>query len=372
MSYNIQLILVCAGTSCNDIVNSLQKSSKEGKSVLSFYQTFYKGNLKKETMPHLEEIGIKQMHNCRNNDYIKKLIKSNEMIPSIYSTYQLRTIESAMILGSQIASKVNICPLPGLGRNTGVSSTDSFKKLKSIFPPKNIAKKYWNGMKLNKSFTNIIGSAPAVDFTPGEKFGVTSSYSFSSSLSALRKLMTEAVRSNPDLEQRNMIVVCEDDFIKDFLNYYYKSRSLLMTTKGSEPIEYSSAWKFDFRIQLKKDSYFSSNKANIDSFNKIYPTPYNYSPLKYEYPDKYTFSFFDKVYPLFKTNELIPVYYIKFMHLTMCMEREKIKIQSQKMNKSRTHTSKKNNSNTTKKIIIEKPKYNNKTNYEKILENLTK
>ncbi len=367
MSYNIQLILVCAGTSCNDIVNSLQKSSKEGKSVLSFYQTFYKGNLKKEPMPHLEEIGIKQMHNCRNNDYIKKLIKSNETIPCIYSTYQLRTIESAMILGSQVAGKVSVCPLPGLGRNTGVSSTDSFKKLKSIFPPKNLAKKYWDGMKLNKSFANITGSAPAVDFTPGEKYGVSNSYSFSSSLSMLRKLMAESVRSNNTLQQRTMIVVCEEDLIKDFLNYYYKSRSV--ANKSLETIEYSSAWKFDFIIKLKTDSYFSSNKANIDSFNKIYPTSYNYAPLKYEYPDKYTFSFFDKVYPLFKTSEIIPVYYIKFMHLTMCMEREKIKIQSNKMNRS---SPKKKNTNTAKKIIIEKPKYNNKTNYEKILENLTK
>ena len=230
-SNNIQLILVCAGTSCNDIVSSLQTSSGEGKSILSFYQTFYKGNLKKEPMPHLEEIGMKQIHNCRNNDYIKKLMKSQNLIPNIYSSFQLRTIESAMILGSQVANKVCVCPLPGIGKNTGISSSQNFKKLKSTFPPKNLAKKYWNGMGINKSFTDLRGSSPEVSFSVAEEFDVTHSYSFTYGLATLRKIIMKELKSAPintitEQEVRTIIVVCEDDFIKDFLAHYYKSRSI--------------------------------------------------------------------------------------------------------------------------------------------------
>ena len=146
---SVKIYFVCSGTSCNDIINNINRN-KETRHL----------RIKKQEIPLLDTIGIRQMYLAQQNIKIENNIIKNPRT-CIFSTLDYDTIESALVL-NHIKSNDEIYLLPLLvnTRNT----TYYLQKIKELFGKDNATQKYWQHKNLNNQYIDVKNKVSRIDW----------------------------------------------------------------------------------------------------------------------------------------------------------------------------------------------------------------
>jgi hypothetical protein len=328
---DVTIYFICDGISTNTIIDSLKMSNRtqfynkksEKKGIFDyFFKETPKNNidqLEYEEFPYLENNGIQEMYMCQENKIINNII--NNPKNHLYTTLDYNSIESGLIINHSLLPS-RIFPLPYMSNKTNIKN----KKILDIFKKKfgstpNEHKRYWNGKKINNDFLTLKQYIPEIDWRYIDK---TSSsiplytYQFNQFLNILKE---EILPYFLPSSVGHPIFVCNDRLIRDIL----KKITGIQFNKNKDIIEYSSVWEIHLNVEYHSISGVPNVKnINYKSFNKIYPTEYNYkNSLKYN-NNRYHYTFFSNNFILFNSYLPIPISYIKLMHLRLSGNNKKI------------------------------------------------
>ena len=193
-----KIYLICNGTSTNKVIDSINDNIKEKR---SFFSTFFskktnKNNIKKinyEEFPRLENIGIKECDICKRNDknltIFNEQLNKNENENKVFTSLEYNSIESAMILFSDIPDLV-IFPLPYMSDKTNIKNKESFDIFKKKFGNYSLnskdeissLKEYWNPKELDTEFINIKNKDEVIDWVYTSNINKSSLSSYNLSL----------------------------------------------------------------------------------------------------------------------------------------------------------------------------------------------
>jgi hypothetical protein len=332
-----KIYLVCNGTSTNDIINSFNNINKNiittkdtKKSFLSSLFSNKTNNTKKiykDNFSLLEEIGIKELKLCQENDTIKNKVLTNL---NIITSLDYNSIESALVLfyNNTIPLRT-IYPLPYMSDETNIKNINTYNDFKKNFgilsKNKNTVpvteytntNKYFKE-KINKNkFLNIKNSISRINWKYSNNSVLSSmySYKFTNFKELFERICLEKYINKTDIDNDLYynVIICNSKLIIDFLK-------ILKYNAKYDIIEHSSVWEIDveiiFKINSLNEIIKKESKMNYDNYTKIYPTEYEYSPLdktinrnsnKYVYSYKYN----NAKFILFNSLNNIPISYIK-------------------------------------------------------------
>ena len=373
-----KIYLICNGTSTNKVIDSINDNIK-GKT--SFFSTFFskktnQNNIKKinyEEFPRLENIGIKECHNCKENDKNSKLFK-NELSYDynyVFTSLEYNSIESSMILFGDIPDLV-ICPLPYMSDKTNIKNKESFDIFKKKFGQyslnsKNevsILKEYWNPKELNTEFINIKNKDEIIDWTYTSNISKSSLSSYNLLLfkKKLEELLMDKYTTINDVNDpiSNNIFVCNDKIIVDMLRLFKGVRF----DKKKNNIEVTSIWELSIDIEFKVNATnkIIDKKIIYNNYNKTYPTEFNHGILiKNRNTDKYSYYYDNSEYLLFNSNDKISLKYLKNMSFRSYNDDKKNIIQKIIEQNKKNNKDKKNNTKNTKNTKDEQDAQNKKT-----------
>lgn len=352
MNYKIKLYFVCSGTTCNDVIQSL--SSIRNKELMEYIQTYQNTKQRIQKFTHLDELGIREMYLCSTNEFLKEKWKLSNLYSKVFCSLESSAIESAMAL---MDNQFDVCPIPFLSTQTHIQNEETYDYLTSLFPrDKKLSSQYWASYRL--SFPMI--SNPAVDFryskksvewkTPvfqnanmssivKEESTAYGSYSYYSSISSLDSSKFQAFMNSliPQMiaegqvqnkELKSVLFVCTPEWIQ----FYLKS----LGKKSSEyRFENSSVWEFKMDVQcsthassiLSKNKTYSisSSTMKLKEVQKIYPTPFNYSPLRLSGKERYYIPMYktENGYTMFRlraNGEKLSNEDLKRLKMSVCIE----------------------------------------------------
>jgi hypothetical protein len=386
---NQKIYLICNGTSTNKVIDSINDNIKEKRSFFTFFsKKNNKNNIKKinyEEFPRLENIGIKECHNCKENDKNSKIFK-NELsyknatgYNSVFTSLEYNSIESAMILFSDIPDLV-IFPLPYMSDKTNIKNKESFDIFKKKFGNYSLnskdeisnLKEYWSSKELDTEFINIKNKDEVIDwvYTSNINKSSLSSYNLSLFKKNFEELLMNKYVIIDDLNDKisNNIFVCNDKIIADMLRLFKNVRF----NKKKNNIEVTSIWELSISIEFKinNTNKIIEKKIIYNNYNKTYPTEFNHGILiKNRNSDKYSYSYNSSEYLLFNSIDKISLKYLKNMNFRSYDDDkkniiEKIIEQNKKNNKEKKDT-KKDNKNS-KDIQNIKNKKTNIIKYENL------
>lgn len=375
---NQKIYFVCKGTSTNDIINSI--NANIGKKPQSFFSMLFtkkktneNNNIKKideDQFSSLDNIGIKEMYMCQGNEKNKKILKLDPAnYPNVYTSLDYDAIESSLVLYKDIPN-FTIFPLPYISSDTNIKSKKSFdifkKKLGNYIPKNNetTINKYWNTKIINNTFFNIKkinGFSINWENTLNKNISSLSSYNFSMFKKRLEEICFEQYKTENHIlvPLNKIVIICNPKLIVDIL----KLCKAVRYNKKNDIIERSSVWEISVDFKFMHTGPMSIIKKHIMEFktyDKIYPTEYNHSPLKYD-NNKYSYDYNNNKYPLFNSLENIPLKYIKTMDLDRLSSEKRAMIKKVLTKNNRNLKEKINN---TKKEINTSPMRTNTFSFE--------
>jgi hypothetical protein len=345
-----KIYLICNGTSTNDIINSFNNSNKNTIGTKytkkSFFSSLYSNKsiennntkkISKDNFSLLEEIGIKELKLCQENENIKNKVLNNL---NIITSLDYNSIESALVLfyDNNIPLKT-IYPFPYMSDETNIKNINIFNKFKENFGilSKNKStipiteytntNKYFKE-KINKNkFLNIKNSKSRINWKYSNNLLSSSiyplySYKFTNFKELFEKNCLEKYKYRSDIDNDLYcnVIFCNSKLIIDFLKIFNYKKNIKQYNAKYDIIEYSSVWEIDVEIIFKINSLNEiiqrESKIDYDNYTKIYPGEYEYFPLdksQNRNSNKYVYSYKYNNYKFILFNSLnnIPISYIK-------------------------------------------------------------
>jgi hypothetical protein len=305
----------------------------------------------------LEEIGIKEMYLCKDNETIKNI---NEDRLKIYTSLELSSIESGFILSVGKQNGTVITPLPYLSNNKNInkkSLNEFITKFGRKINKSTNAIKYWNTKKVGsfldiKTPLSINWNNVVNDKNPSN---ILLKYPMNQNLGEFKKIFENDLLNDyktvSDVKNKPLptaVVITDSDFIDKFL------RSISQIYNKNYNIERGSVWKIDFDLKLTLDSsadLITKKEFKYIKFEKMYPIEINFLPLKFIDPTTFKFDFNGMSYNLFNARNNIPLNYINGMNFIRLSpeKQEAIKkminiLQNLRSNNTKTRTNKQINS----------------------------
>ena len=142
----------------------------------------------------------------------------------------------------------------------------------------------------------------------------------------------------------DIIFICKNNVISDILKMF---KTIKFDIK-KDNLEYTSIWKINISVNNV------TNVVQYMDYEKIYPTEYNYKPLKYNTIDNneiFQYNLNGKKYILFNSLKFIPIEYLKiiqfqYQYYTQNQQNNMIKILNKKKNNNKDTKNTKNSSDT--------------------------
>lgn len=330
-----KIYFICKGVSCNDILESKNKknTSKTSASFFNFFDSPNKNDdnqssIKKLNFSKLDYIGIKEMLLCQENTDNDKYIKNSNNTPNkdqiaIFTSLDYSAIESALVAYYKNIN-YTIYPILNISKKTNIKSEKDFDTFKKNFGYKqqnNIAKKYWNSQKLDDEFFYLKDMVPKISwiYTTNASKSSLNTYSLRSFIKFLEGILRDSKYNN-----KKLVFVCDNILIRDFLKLVNKKKANF--SNKTDIIEYSSIWEVELITS-------TNGTIKIDDFTKIYPTPYNYSKLKYDVDnDTYSYEYNKNKFNLFNSFKRIPESYISKLENSRCLNKKTMTMTENKKN----------------------------------------
>lgn len=344
-----KIYLVCNGTSINDIINSINNNKNTiatKNTKKSFFSSFYSNmstqnnntkKISKDNFSLLEEIGIKELKLCQENEDIKNKVLNNL---NIITSLDYNSIESALVLYYN-APIPTIYPFPYMSDETNIKNINIYNDFKKNFGilTKNKStspiteytntNKYFKE-KINKNkFLDIKNSKSRINWKYSNNYLSSSiyplnSYKFSNFKELFEKNCLEKYKYKNDIDDDLYcnVIFCNSKLIIDFLKIFNYKKINKEYDPKYDIIERSSVWEIDIEIIFKINSLDEiiqkESKIDYDNYNKIYPTEYNYEPLTKNINRNsnkniysYTYDNSKSKFILFNSLNNIPMSYIK-------------------------------------------------------------
>jgi len=324
---NNTIYLICRGTSTNDIIDSINSiksinSTKldKGKSksffdIFSFKKKNNNNIIKKEEFSSLDNIGINELRLLLSNANNENLLNFVLSTQKIYTSLEYSSIESALILTNNIPN-IKIYPLSYMSNKTNIKSKELLFLLKTKFGSNyikshdiTISKNYWDNKikKIDSNFIDIKSKSSIIDWTKLDN--TISSYN-SYNLDKIKRFIKKLCEDSITNFIVDNIIIADGKLIEDIL----KLCKTIRYNKKRYTIERSSIWEINISSEVYLDITGKVVKSDIkfDNFIKLYPTEYNYEPLKYN-RDVYSYEYKYNKYILFNSLSTIPLKYIKNM-----------------------------------------------------------
>ena len=270
------IYLICAGTTNNDIIQSVNEcivnksSKKENLSLFSFFTgSNASNNISVERISKLEKIGVQELLVCKEHN---KDILNNKNV-NIFTSMDYHCIESALILFSDVPEI--IYPIP----NIGITKIKNVASFKNYFGLKRNTTK-----KINYRDYNLVN--PIQSILNWEYITMTqlNGYNYNAFKNNFSTFMIKY-----SFHTSTNIIVCTSKFILDMIKKCTKRQY----NKEEDIIYKSSIWRIDIIDENMK----------IDYFERIYPIK-----------QKMNYILDNEKFTLFEENKKIPCTYIKNMH----------------------------------------------------------
>ena len=260
------IYVIKSGLCCEDVKKSLEHILYKNRQLLSkTSQDFLE---LKKTIPSysLTDNGIKEMLNAKNNEKMEMLINQDNIV---LTAFNKNSIESGLAL---LCNLKNTSNFNGYIYPTLYTCRNKFKKLRDVtdfkkdFGSYNNSDKYWNNqIRSNSDLLEVKKNVPLIDWSyvlGNISLSDVNQYNFTKFEQNLIHLL--------ETYHKNIIIIADDKFIVDLLKKV-KEKSQRYD-KRKDIIEYSCCYGIEVTLQNKKVKY--------NQFHKIYPTTFNYKPLK--------------------------------------------------------------------------------------------
>lgn len=332
----MKIFFICSGTSCNDYISSLND-------IISKNKTLFKTSdkIKLLEINRLNSNGVKEMYTAQQNPiFMSKLLTDNSVV---FTELDYDTIESSLVLYHTKLNQI-IYPIPII--------LDKVDKKKYIPLIKNLfgknpdeTKKYWKEKNLNNNFFNVKEKVPFIDWKYIQEKTTVNQYN----LSELKKFILSAFYSSL-YDGKNIVLIVRPSIISAILKECSETKYI----PEIHTLERSSVWE----IEVRKEN----TELNFKKYDKIYPTEFNYAPLK-KRDILYQYQFNNNQYNLICFPNLIPQSSIENMALTRIPSKDKSDI-----TKIISKLTKKENENKIQNKIQNKNEIKNKKiTFENIL-----
>jgi hypothetical protein len=360
---NNTIYLICRGTSTNDIIDSINSINVDKKKSKSFFDIFSfkeKNNnniIKKEEFSSLDNIGINELRLLLSNTNNENLLNFVLSTQKIYTSLEYSSIESALILTNNIPN-IKIYPLSYMSNKTNIKSKELLFLLKTKFGSNyikshdiTISNNYWNNKikKIDSNFLDIKSKSSSIDWSLlDNSISSYNSYNLDKIKKFIKKLCEDSI-TNFIIDN---IIIADGRLIEDIL----KLCKPIRYNKKRYTIERSSIWEINISSEIVLDITGRIVKSDIkfNNFIKLYPTEYNYEPLKYN-NDIYSYEYKYNKYILFNSLGNIPLKYIKNMEFNRLSDDSKSYIK--KILKKKNSNIPKNNGDNNKNIIKNNKKF---------------
>lgn len=351
ININNNIYLICRGTSTNDIIDSVN-SNKESKSFFNLFNSKKNNNIKKEEFSVLDIIGINELYMLNSNNENSNLINNKlSNIKKIYTSLEYSSIESALIISKDIPN-IKIIPLSYLSNKTNIKNNEILNYFKIKFGDKynryndrtNI-KNYWKDKIVDNNFLNLKDICPKIEWSYLDKsISSLNSYNLNKIKSIIKNFCEKSIYDSDYLD--NVIIMSEGKLIEDILKLCKGTKF----NKKRYTIERSSIWEISISgyIDMDYKNEIINSEIKFDFFKKIYPTEYNYKPLKMN-GNNYSYEYNYNKFILFNSLLPIPMKYIYMMELPRLSSEKKIlikKILNKKKNNNLKNNNKENKINT--------------------------
>jgi len=286
----MKIFFICSGTSCNDYISSLND-------IISKNKTLFKASdkIKQLEINRLISNGVKEMFITQQNPiFISKVLTDKSVV---FSELDYDTIESSLVLYHTKPTQI-IYPIPIILDK--VDKQKYIPLIKNLFGKNpNETKKYWNEKKLNnKNFYTIKEKVPFIDWKYIQEKTIVYQYN----LSQLKKFILSTFYSSL-YDDKTIVLVVRPSIISAILKECVETKYIPQI----HTLERSSVWE----IEVRKEN----GELKFKKYDKIYPTEFNYSPLKRR-DILYQYEFNNNQYNLISFPNFIPQAYIENMAFT--------------------------------------------------------
>ncbi len=279
---DLNIYLICEGTSCEFIQKSFQNITPK-KSSLSDY-------------------GIIESYYFNNN------AKNTSLFDDSNSIYLVTTknscIESSFIIYGNNDEKRTIYPIPYTSNNKIVQSKGDIRAIKDEFGDNENVYDYLSQDKFSL-FSDYFPNSDLVLNWDYENTNSVSNYN-TINVSKFLELLKE-IKNKKNI--KNVFLVTESQFIISLINSVPSNK---LTYKDS--IEHTSMWLFKYK---SNDTRLFGSKSIISSRRKLYPIGRNHGRLN-ELNNVYFYTYKNLRVPIFHYNKSIPLSYISPKYLTLC------------------------------------------------------
>jgi len=316
---SIKIHLVSCGTSCNDIIKTLN-NNKETRSL----------NLKKQKIPLLTSNGVREMYLSQQNPEVMKILTH----APLFSILDNDSIESALVL-NYVNSGFNINLLP-LAITTP-KDKKYIQKMKELFGSGTETEKYWKHKEIDNLFTNIKEKVSQIRWVHIDPKKI-----YIGSFHYLKKIINDILYPTYYTSAMNeFIIVCNNKLILDVLKNCKGSSKY---SKDDHIVDNSSVWTFNVTCN------FAAGEYVFDAFKKIYPSIHNFSPLKMIDNTSFEYEFNRDKFILYDPLKPIPMNFIKKLSFTRFPKEDKQQLINffHTKDKLNSDASNKNNSTTNR------------------------
>ena len=255
------IYLVNQGLSCQEIVKNMENCLRKNKVESSKFRSDLL-ELKKHKENQLSINGIIEMRESRKNNDLSKLIKKAKF----FSILSRPCIESGIIFSGQTKNaQLNILPLKG--SDLSVRRNSNMTQFKESFGSKsNNLKKYWNipNNLINRNALVTLNWS-SIDKLDLSKIG---SFKFHQLVTVLEKYALSQSTNVP------LFLFVNEEII---IHYLKLIKNKKYAYNISTVIENSAVLKIELKFEIISSSQM---KTHYTSYQKIYPTKFNYEPLK--------------------------------------------------------------------------------------------
>ena len=341
-----EIYLVKSGLCCNDVIKSLKYYIEQNRELLKETKS---NLLKLKNTPDytLTENGIKEIINLKNNEKVKNIINTDIMV---LSAFEKSCIESSMILFNNLKENTNyngyIKPILNISVNNfkNLRDVEEFKRDFGI--SNNTSNKYWNNLSTNSELLEIKKDIPSIEWKDSSSSSLNdyNSYNFYK----FEKYLINTIEKYSS----NILIVANSKFIEEFLKKIRDKKYKF--NKLKDIIEYSSCYKIVLELEKSTLGY--------KKFEKIYPTKFNYLPLKNDKDGTYSYRLKNEL-KLNNSMEYIKITELRKVFINRCIAEKIIK---------NIFKNNKENTNKNNNININNHKNDNSTHKNNLLKLIKK
>ncbi len=336
--YQQMIYLVVQGTNCNDIIRVIHEENGSD-------------DIKIDSNPKLDELGVKEMFLVREGDNNKKYL--GDIQKRVLTTLDVPGIESAMILYFDKSDEIEITPVPFISKNSTVRDQRSLDKMKELFGDEN-SKRYWGkrefsgnvgknvevlktkvpsilwkyvNEKIKFKQSNILGGK---NIEKKFSFSNLSSYNFQKflhdflfpylgeSLSSSITTKTVSLPNNTEATVlKPMILVCNYETARDMMNMTKKKYR-----KSEDKIERGSLWEFEIFIKPN----MGKTAVEFVNYTKKFPTELNQRGLSFnKSTEVFSYKLKGKTYKMRDAGDKHPLSELITLECKFCKQEKMMK-----------------------------------------------